>query len=348
MSFNVQSSPLLSALAHLFDHQEELPDDPVARLKRIGWVFAEKWYEHGQSGMHSLDDELRDVCNGDRGRLEWCPTSFALQHPCPGRSPACGWFLGVVIHVDSAAHRRNAKFRYEYHSPITHKEHRLDLSIRLQRHEFAHFTLKGQNYFWHFHRSYSAITWHDGSVTDRMEALHIVTFRAAAVTYVRYDVRSATSITHRLFTTSHESCVSIRRFRDPRVDSVPLFGHWSFYSQVHYNPEHDTVLNHNGGASTTRRRLEQLALDVRAVTCNDTRVPWKELPLLSERLSRQRRSRFVRIARTLLLARAQVREEARARDPVKKCAACAIEAVKSQLALGIESITSKRQRVSAA
>ena len=344
----MQSSPLLSALAHLFDHQEELPDDPVARLRRIGWVFAEKWYEYGESEAHSLDDELRHVCNGDRGRLEWCPTSFALQAPVPGRSPACGWFLGMVHPRGQRRARRNAKFRYEYHSPITHKEHRLDLSIRLQRHEFAHFTLNGQNYFWHFHDGYSAITWHDGSVTDRMEALHIVTFRAAAVTYVRYDVRSATSITHRLFTTSHESCVSIKRFRDPRVDSVPQFGHWSFYNQVYYNPEHDAVLNHNGGASTTRRRLEQLALDVRAVTCNDTRVPWKELPLLSERLSRQRRSRFVRIARTLLLARAQAREERIASDPVKKCAACAIEAVKSQLALGIGSITSKRQRVSAA
>lgn len=343
MSFNVQSSPLLSALAHLFDHEEDLPDDPVARLRHVGWVFAEKWYECGDSGGHTLQNELTIVCNGDRGRLEWCPTSFAFRHPCPGRSPACGWFLGMAIHVDNS--RKNCKFGYEYHSPVTHKKHRLDLSIRLERHEFAHFTLNDQNYFWHFHDGHSAITWHDGSVTDRMEALHIVTFRAAAVTYVRYDVRSATSITHRLFTTSHESCVSIKRFRDLRVDSVPQFGHWSFYNQVYYNPEHDAVLNRNEGASTTRRQLEYLALDVRAVTCNDTRVPWKELPLLSERLSRQRRSRFVRIARTLLLARAQAREERIASDPVKKCAACAIEAAKSQLALGIGSITPKRQCV---
>lgn len=328
--------PYLTALAHLFDHQDELPSDPAARLRRIGWVLAEKWYEYGESEAHSLDDELRHVCdNVARSKLAWSREGFALQDPRGGRSGLRGWYIDQVLHVDHDAARRNAKFIYKYHSPITHKEHNLGLSIRLQRHEFAHFTLNAQNYFWHFHNGYVAITWHDGRVTDHMEALHIVTFRAAAVTYARYDVHSATSITHRLFTTSHESCVSIKRFRDPRVDSVPQFGHWSFYNQVYYNPEHDAVLNHNVGASATRRRLEQLALDVRAVTCNDTRVPWKELPLLSERLSRQRRSRFVRIARTLLLARAQAREERIATDPVKKCAACAIQAAKSQLVLGL-------------
>ena len=42
------------------------------------------------------------------------------------------------------------------------------------------------------------------------------------------------------------------------------------------------------------------------------------------------------IARKLLLVKAQWREEARAADPVRKCAACAIEAVKDQLLLGLE------------
>ena len=327
--------PYLTALAHLFDHQDELPSDQAARLRRIGWVFAEKWYEYGESEAHSLDDELRHACdNVARSKLVWSPASFALQHP-HGPTAQRGWYIDQMLHMDNAALRRNAKFTYKYHSPVTHKEHRLDLSIRLQHHEFAHFTLKGQNYFWHFHDGYVAIVWHDGRVTDLMEALHIVTFRAAAVTYVRYDVPNATSLIHRIFTTSHESCVSIKRFRDPRVDSEPQFGHWNFYNQMYYNPEHDAILNHNGGVSSTRRRLEQLAEDVKAVTSNGTSVPWKELPLLSERLSRQRRSRFVRIARTLLLARAQVREERVASDPVKKCAACAIQAAKSQLVLGL-------------
>ena len=42
---------------------------------------------------------------------------------------------------------------------------------------------------------------------------------------------------------------------------------------------------------------------------------------------------MLRVARKLLLVKAQWKEEARATDPVRKCAACAIEAVKGRLAL---------------
>jgi hypothetical protein len=59
--------------------------------------------------------------------------------------------------------------------------------------------------------------------------------------------------------------------------------------------------------------------------------------LLAERLRR----RLVRVASHFLLAKAQAAEERRATDPVRKCAACAVEAAKSQLALGIEPATKR-------
>jgi hypothetical protein len=158
------------------------------------------------------------------------------------------------------------------------------------------------------------------------------------------------ALVHRLFTTSHESWVSIRHFGvDSGIEHVPYIGNWALHNQLYYDPAHDAVLNHNEGANATRNRLENLARAIRTITKNAggpvRSGTWIELPLLSAQLSHQRRSRFVRIARTLLIHRAQAREEARARDPVRKCAACAIEAVKSQLALGLGH---KRQRVSAA
>lgn len=338
-------TPFLDALAHLFDHQEELPDDPVASLKRIGWVFAEKIYEVGQSVVHCLDDELLHACNTvARSKLVWCPCSFSMRTPYSARTDLCGWHIDQVLHVDSAVQRRNAKFTYKYVSPVTHKEHLLDLAIRLERHEFAQFRLKGQTYFWHFHDGYSAIAWHNPPSSHVLDAIHIVALRAAVVSYARYDVPSTTCLIHHLFTTSHESLVSIKRFRNQGHEVMPNIGHFSFYNQVHYNAEMDAWTNHNDTDSSLQRRLDKLAWTIRAITSSYTRVPQTKLPLLSAQLSLQRRSRFVRIARTLLLARAQAREEARARDPVKKCAACAIEAVKSQLALGIET-ASKRQRV---
>ena len=335
--------PLLTALAYLFDHEEDLPDDPVAKLRHIGWVFAEKLYEHGDSGGHTLDDELVHVCNnGGRNQVAWCPATFSLRHPYSA-NPLRGWFLDVVVHVDSYAGRRNGKFSFKYHSPVDDKEHGIDLSIRVQHHEFACFVLKGQNFYWHTHEGYNTIVSDHGG---HYGVVHCVAIRAATVTYARYSPPpSGTCLVHRLFTTSHESRVMIKRFGQDSIIRMPHIGSWAIHNQLYYDPAHDVLLNHNEGANATRNRLVKLAYDIQIITKYAHANAWTELPLLSERLSHQRRSRFVRIARTLLIHRAQAREEARARDPVRKCAACAIEAVKSQLALGLGH---KRQRVSVA
>ena len=65
---------------------------------------------------------------------------------------------------------------------------------------------------------------------------------------------------------------------------------------------------------------------------------------ISEALTQQLRRRLAHVARTFLLKSAELAEQRRAADPVRKCAACAIEAVKSQIALGIEGPAAKRQR----
>lgn len=61
-------------------------------------------------------------------------------------------------------------------------------------------------------------------------------------------------------------------------------------------------------------------------------------------LTEAMRSRIFRIAYKFLLTMGEKAEQRRAADPVKKCAACAVQAAKSQLALGIEGPNAKRQR----
>ena len=343
MSFHVQDYPLLSALAHLFDHEEDLPDDSVAKLRHVGWVLAEKWYESGNSGGCTLNDELRRMCDdGARNHVAWCPASFSFRHPYDLGTPEHGWFLDIIVHVDNSS--KNCKFAYKYHSPVTNFQHDVDLSIRLELHEFACFVLKGQSFYWHAHDGYNTIVSDHGA---HHGAVHCVAVRSANVTYARYDPApgARVALVHRLFTTSHESWVSIKRFGEyPLIQQAPYLSNWTLHNQLYYDPAHDAVVNDNEGPNATRNRLEKLAFDLRAITKHAHVSTWTELPLLSAQLSRQRRSRFVRIARTLLIHRAQEREEARARDPVRKCAACAIEAVKSQLALDLGH---KRQRVSA-
>ena len=83
--------------------------------------------------------------------------------------------------------------------------------------------------------------------------------------------------------------------------------------------------------------------------CHNVHMRRKQAELLNihigEALTQQLRRRLVRVARAFLLKSAELAERRRAGDPVRKCAACAVEAVKSQLALGIEGPDAKRQRV---
>ena len=70
--------------------------------------------------------------------------------------------------------------------------------------------------------------------------------------------------------------------------------------------------------------------------CHNVHMKRKQAELLNihigEALTQQLRRRLVRVARAFLLKSAELAERRRAADPVRKCAACAIEAVKSQIA----------------
>ena len=58
----------------------------------------------------------------------------------------------------------------------------------------------------------------------------------------------------------------------------------------------------------------------------------------------EKRREATKLAMAAAEEKAKAEEQRRAADPVKKCAACAVQAAKSQLALGIEGPNAKRQR----
>ena len=68
----------------------------------------------------------------------------------------------------------------------------------------------------------------------------------------------------------------------------------------------------------------------------------RAFPAIGRLLQEQLERRLVCALRDALLGKAQALEEERARDPVKRCAACAVQAAKDQLVLGLEP-ASKRQ-----
>lgn len=76
--------------------------------------------------------------------------------------------------------------------------------------------------------------------------------------------------------------------------------------------------------------------------CYENGPEYRKLDHCGRFLCNQLWNRINRIVRVTLLARAQALEEERAQDPVKRCAACAVQAAKDQIVLGLE--PAKRQK----
>ena len=151
------------------------------------------------------------------------------------------------------------------------------------------------------------------------------------------------SIVETTLTNSMTRSWNVRKYGDPNDTNLPrLLGapfsprgtSCSLWRLVDYNER--TMLDCHSDPWTRMDAVDRdIANLVRPVNENAgmyvTRC-WN----ISELLTRQLKDRMYGIARKLLLVKAQWREEALAADPIKKCAACAVQAAKDQLVLGLE------------
>ncbi len=354
-----QPFPILSALSRIFDREEEMPTEPTACLRRVGWIVANSFKRDGaMPSGHSLAEELCSATSGERSELVWNPYTTSIVNK-PNPAIKHGWVLKEVADTCRSTLNRSAKLRYEYTSPVTGKNHWLKLASRGGgSHEFAAFAVRANLIHWYQNEEFCtfAHTCLRGALEDRdLELLghsmdlELVAVCADYVTYTRYNMKKNDCIVHRTYTTDHLETVSIFHFDGAGATGrVPHFCPFTLDNHVNYNSRNEAVMWHKSNDQAVHIRLERLGQDLRAVTSylgdrpgwmgemdagNPVVVP---LRYLSQRLTMRRRARLVRVARTLLVARAQEAEERRAADPVKKCAACAVEAVKGQLALGIE------------
>lgn len=347
--------PLLSAFSRIFDREEEMPKDPTSCLRRIGWIVADCFHRSGDSTGHSLAEELRCEAGGRRSELVWDPVRLTAVRNQP--SVKHGWVLKEVLDTNTCEYVKSAQLRYEYTSSVTGEQHVLQLTTRAgDAHEFAHFFVHGTDFYWYQNMDFCTFA-RENLHGNRLE---LVAVRAATVVYSYYDRMKNDCLVHRTFTTSHKQGVCVYHFKRPwRVHGrMPEFDHFFLSCHLNYRSEEEAVLTREYPEESVYSRLERLSQDLRVVTGLSGEPERRAgagipkvvpLPHLTRRLTERRRARFVRVARTLLLTKAQEAEERRAADPVRKCAACAVEAVKSQLALGIEPIESvaKRERVSA-
>ena len=359
---------LTDVLEQLWEREHELPTHPTDLLKRIAWKIAQRMHDAAVSSCDDLHAELSAKCGDDRGEVGL--NTFTLQlhrcRPCPSH----GWCLGRVHHLEVNNDTASAKYEYIYSctEPYGQARHHLRLTQRGRHYEIARFAVK-QHVFYYF--SSATVTalikecdWslrvdpHTGHKlsTSPHHIVEMVSPKSAAVTYVRYDRTLMKSIIETTYTNSMTRTWSVRTFGDvtnatmmhrmnapfsPSCSTTPLA------RLLDYNER--TMLDEYGDPWL---RLESIDAQLLKLVRPVQETSWRNVtlfPHLTAMLTRQLKGRMLRIATKLLLVKAQWKEEERAADPVKKCAACAIEAVKGRLGLGMveddDDVASKRQRV---
>ena len=350
--YHLDSGGMTDALAQLFDHETDVPKNPTMALKHIGQVFADHMYWSGSSSPSFLANDLVRACNDmERNRL-----SFDFAHNVSLRDRLTqkdldGWVLQQVAYLDNKRQPApSSQVQYVYRSPVTRKRHPVWVTS-CAGYESARLVINNHTFYWLHHEDFSAIINEAGTPSvhqdtrNQLKVVEAVQLRAANVTYVCYDVPKARGIIHQMYTTNLLNLFFIRQFawhpdqtRSWPFERVQVWYCW----QLHFGAAGDDILAspmHLGDMLHDLKRILEVQANGDSVITG--------LKMTGSAVTAKVRSRMVRIARKLLIVRAQAREERIAADPVKKCAACAIQAVKSQLALGIDPAP-KRQRVTAA
>ena len=343
---------LTDVIAWAWEHEADLPQDRTRLLKRLAWMIAQRMYDRAMSSCHDLHSELSGRCGGERGRVALNVHSLSLQkqHPLPKQ----GWYLEAIRHFECTDHRTSVKCDYVYACRnYPSKRHGLTISqINAQTDrccEFAHFAIAGVEFYWWSTPKVRVLLLDcDWSLyidphndhrlpTQNYHIVEMATFNSGAVTWIRYDRTTTTAIVEATFTNSMQVNWVTRRYgeagnTDPFQMAWVPFSRGGAATQVSCFVDY----NHHIQDGSFFARYEYVDAHL-AMLVAPTRVFHVKLfPHLSKLLSRQLRDRMYGIARKLLLVKAQWKEEALAADPVKKCAACAVQAAKDQLVLGLE------------
>jgi len=341
-------------LEQLWNHEDEehLPGDPTGLLKCIGWRLAQRMNDVAVSSSTDMHKELSAKTRGERGQVEL--DAYSLQVCRTKDFPTSGWCLSRVNHMEANRYTCTGKYEYAYAGKRGGKEFSsvVELSQRGGMYTYASFVIKNVTFYYYSSRNVTAVfldrDWslHVSSQVRRMPRndhylIESVSWKAAAVTYVCYDRRILKSLIETTFTNSMTRSYAVKRY--PRTSTqadhraaAPFFGqtYASLYKLLHYNER--TQLDTTQDPWNVMNKIDaQVARIAQPRIVNSNQVK-ETLGCLSEARTLQLRRRMFAKAYKLLLVKAQWKEEARAQDPIKRCAACAVQAAKDQLVLGLE------------
>ena len=360
---------LRASLEWLLDHEDDLPkDNPTLLLKTIGKWWSMRMAEAGVSSKwHGLYEEIEAVVPSKDGfeydrrtqRLTNTRLSMGGMNPVQRALPPGNWMLKTIMHSEHSQRMSGGKYEYAHVSKRTGKAHNVYWAKYAWNDHYAMFWLCGKEIFYFEAAKPSDVNLADGvtqfhsgfflnareqepsnSMSDSSWLFEAVLPKAACCRYMRFDgkVRSCAVEAH--FTNSHR--IDHYLFKN-RGDAAAMVAVLEDARDLKYlvNYEPATVFP---SMSNWEEGYEVVADFQAELDKFADPSPNSLKPHLSALLTKRLRARLSRMGRKLLLTNALELEEIRARDPVKRCAACAVQAAKDQLVLGLEPPT-KRPRV---
>jgi len=333
----MQNETALSTIEYLMEHQKEFPTDPTKLLNHVAWLWSQRMSDAGHSEWLDLHEQMHSACPGARGLLECNLHSTSMHRPLGMQPPDCGWYLVWVVHTSRPSGEPSGKFMYQYKSPSgntdcvqwgTFKDQEGEGHTRI-----ASFHINNVRIYWYQYCNLGVFflptDWRNPN--RRQFVLEVVRPQAAIFRYALYSSLTNTTCVTTTYTSSlavvwdaGECAPWVAQPLEDRGLPQPI-------DLVDYQ---DGPATHGSAGLPTLFRFISAALLIgRSLDA---------YPHISLLLTKQLRDRLWHVGSTLLFTMVQRKQELIAADPVKKCAACAVEAVKSQLALGIEA---KRQRL---
>lgn len=353
-------------LEFLFAREQTFPSDKVAMLRHVGIIVAKNL----QAARPKLD-VAEDLCEatvcGTRRVALFDPETALMYRPECMPAEADGWVLWKLVRHRAVEPLTlccedlyTAKYKFEERKAVTVTAGAPFGHENVPTQSCVMFKLRNKEIYWYCHGTFQVLTLmpaYDGGCND-FATLHAVLCQPGKITYLLYD--SSTKVAWRTLTAwsgiAHRGgCREVVPMRFPEWEDpwpeLP-FPHETFKPWYAACPWPKYELDFPTIHAARTHQFEFLRVLFASTDCNQG-AKWTmcgqfgkgevcAFPAIGRMLGKQLQDRFARAMRLTLLTVAQELEEARARDPVKRCAACAVQAAKDQLVLGLEPALKRR------
>lgn len=337
----------------LFDNEERLPTRITPLLECIASEWARRMEvssachgRHTEFFWSHLFEQIHNAAEQANNLFYFQENGRLVNRTIP---PKSGWYLEHIDHLENSHRMHGGKFLFSYASPVTGKRHHMMWTKRGIGVYTAHFRLCDNSLFFCQYKDENETRtcfvndskWHveqgagfAASPATRPFVVEAVRPGCGGFVYGRFDTSYEVASIKRVDTRMKRIDVGFKTFSHFAEYARPFVGlQMASLNRMVYFHGSDLLDGKHADSTLCINRTHQSLSTL--LVCDQ--VPrFKMYCELSWLYTKRLQDRVYRMGYKLLLTKAEQAEERRARDPVRKCAACAVQAAKSQLVLGIE------------